>query len=203
MTRPCYQPSVLERRTAGLWALLLLGCGGPLGSELFVHGAPPSRADAVVVLGNRPARTAGGDAAPEITRRVARGVEVFEGGHAPRLVLVGSAEEAEVMEDLALALGVHPEALRTDGRSRHTADNARYGVAAACGARRPCRVIVVSSAYHLRRARHLFECAGAEVQVAAAAIPDDAGYQVSFTAYEYAVRLVNIFRDACALAAGE
>jgi len=193
---------VLARRTAGLWVLLLVGCGGPLGSELFVHGAPLSRADAVVVLGNRPARTSGGDAAPEITRRLERGVEVFEQSHAPRLVLVGSAEEAEVMEDLALALGVHPEVLDTDGRSEDTADNARFGVETACGARRPCRVIVVSSPYHLRRARHLFECAGAEAQVAASPIPDDPLYQVFFSAYEYAVRLMNVFRDPCATAAG-
>jgi uncharacterized SAM-binding protein YcdF (DUF218 family) len=63
-------------------------------------------------------------------------------------------------------------------------------------------VILVSSPYHLERARRLFGCAGAEVQVAGTEIPEDPGYRAGFTAYEYGARLGGRFANACARARG-
>lgn len=186
-----------------------LGCGAPLGRELFVPARPLTRADAIVVLGNRPPRGPDGRIAPELERRVRRGVELYQQGLAPRLVVTGGpapggGTEAEVMAAHARALGVPDGAIVREDRSRDTAENARFSVAALCGGRRACRprVIVVSSPYHLRRAVRLFECAGADPQPAATPIPDDLGYQVGFTAYEYALGLAAIFDDPCARAAG-
>lgn len=194
----------MGRTALVLAAALASACAQPRGRELFVHGAPLVRAEAIVVLGNRPSRRDDGRIAAELDRRVRRGVELFEAGWAPRLVLVGAADEAPVMQARALELGVPPGALAADAASVDTATNARRAMVILCDGRADChpRVIVVSSAYHLRRARMLFRCAGARVQVAASAIPDDPVWQASRAAYEYAVALTYVFDDACARAAG-
>ncbi|MCB9597366.1 MAG: YdcF family protein [Sandaracinaceae bacterium] len=180
----------------------LAGCASPLGRELFVHGAPLRRADAIVVLGNRPSRTSEGGIAPELDRRVQRGVELFDEGLAPLLVLVGAAPEAEAMLERARALGVSEAAVRVDGTSRDTADNAREAVRLVCEGRPRCepRMIVVSSPYHLRRAAQLFRCAGVDPQVAASPLPDDLAWQASRAAYEYGVRLAYVIDDPCSRA---
>jgi len=189
------------RLRCGLF-LILVGCGGPLAPELFVHGARLSHADAVVVLGHRPPSTSGGAVAPETDRRMRRGAELYRRGLAPLLIITGSAEEAQVMVSRANELGVPASAIRVDRHARDTADNARNAVQLACGGQSACapRLIVVSSAYHLQRAQRLFVCAGAQTQVAAAEIPDDRLYQISFAAYEYGVRFAYVFYDACARA---
>lgn len=197
------------RRAFG-WLLItttLAGCG-PLGSELFVHGAALRPADAVVVLGNRPPRKPDGSVADETGRRVRRGVELFEQRLAPRFVVTGGpapggGTEAQVMSAYARELGVPADAITEEGRSRDTAENAGFSHRLLCPDEQHCAddIIVVTSPYHLRRAARLFECAGFRVQAAAAELPNDTGYQASFTAYEYAVGLTGLFRDSCARAA--
>jgi uncharacterized SAM-binding protein YcdF (DUF218 family) len=203
-------PALVPGLALASWLALAGGCNGPLGPELLLPRARPTPAAAIVVLGNRPPLDAEGRVAPETARRVRRGVELFERGLAPILLVTGGpaphgGTEAEVMAGYAEALGVPPEAIVREPRARDTAENARYAVELLCeGEPEPCRpsVIVVSSPYHLRRAVRLFECAGAEVQHAGTPIPDDRGYQASFTAYEYGVRLYYVFVDACARARG-
>ena len=197
----------MRKKSVLLVIAFLASACAPLGTELFVHGAPLSNADAIVVLGNRPPRTEGGEVAPETARRVRRAVELFGQGLAPILVVTGGpapggGTEAEVMGAYARELGVPSHAVIEERRARDSADNARLVIELLCRDRSECRprVIVVSSPYHLRRARRLFECAGAVPQVAATEIPDDAVYQASFAAYEYGVRISYIFDDACARA---
>jgi uncharacterized SAM-binding protein YcdF (DUF218 family) len=192
---------------AAVLAVLALGCGVP-GRELFLQETALRRADAIVVLGNRPPRDAQGAVAPETARRVRRGVELFEAGLAPILVVTGGAApgggtEAEVMAGLARELGVPDASIVREPRARDTAENAGHTIALLCRDRRPCTpsVIVVSSPYHLRRAVRLFECAGARAQAAPAELPDDLGYQAGFSALEYGVRVAYVFDDACARAA--
>ena len=183
-------------------ALIAAGCTGPIGRALFVPPTPLTPADAVVVLSNRPPVTAGGEIAPETERRMRRGVSVFQRGLARIFIVTGNAREAAVMRAFALALGIPESMILVDGESRDTADNARNAVNAYCGGSANCApdFIVVSSPYHLRRAARLFRCAGAHVQLAATDVPDDGGYQVSFAASEYAIRLGYLFYDACARA---
>lgn len=197
---------VSRRRAIGGLTLALLagGCAGPLGRELFLREQVLHRADAIVVLGNRPPRDAMGEVAPETARRVRRGVELYRRGLAPRLLVTGGpapggGTEADVMAAYARELGVPADAIVSAPFVHDTAENAGSSIAVLCGANDACRpdVIVVSSPYHLRRAVRLFECAGARAQHAATEIPDDRGYQGSFTAYEYAARLATIFDDAC------
>ncbi len=195
-----------QRYGIALLGLLAAGCGVP-GRELFLPTVPLHRADAIVVLGNRPPLDEDGHVAPETARRVERGAELFREHLAPRLVVTGGRDpdgtvEADVMARYAEELGVPASAIVREGRARDTAENAGYSVAALCGGRAGChpRVIVVSSPYHLRRAVTLFRCAGARAQHAATTLPDDLGYQLAFTAYEYGARLAYVFDDACARA---
>lgn len=183
-------------------------CGQPLGPELLLPTQPLTPADAIVVLGNRPPLDDHGRVAPETARRVREGVALFRRGLAPRLLFTGGpaprgGTEARVMARYALELGVPADAILREERSRDTAENAHNSVTLLCrGERCHPSVIVVSSPYHLRRAARLFECAGARVQTAGTEIPDDVGYQASFTAYEYGVGLAYVFDDACARASG-
>lgn len=185
---------------------MLAGCGVP-GRELFLRETALRRADAIVVLGNRPPLDENGQVAPETARRVRRGVALFQAGLAPLMVVTGGrspsgAIEADVMAAYARELGVPEEAILREPRARDTAENAGYSIALLCEDRADCApsVIVVSSPYHLRRAVRLFECAGARAQHAATEVPDDLGYRASFTALEYGVRLAYVFDDACARA---
>lgn len=187
--------------TVGVVAIA--SCGVP-GRELFLVPMALRRADAIVVLGNRPPLV-GGEVAPETARRVRRGVELYERGLAPILVVTGGSvrpTEAEVMARYARRLGVPPEAIVVEDRARDTAENARFTVEALCRDRDLCapHVIVVSSPYHLRRAVTLFRCAGARVQYAAGALPDDRWERARFAAIEYGARIAYVFDDACARA---
>lgn len=203
--------SARGRGAAGLLALLLaalwaLGCGVP-GRELFLPPRPLRHADAIVVLGNRPPVDAEGRITLELARRMRRGVELYERGLAPRLVVTGGESggivEADVMARYAEANGVPASAVVRERRASDTAENAGLSVRALCRGRSDCapRVIVVSSPHHLRRAVALFRCAGARVQYAASDPPEDRGAQIAAAAHEYAARLAYIVDDACARAA--
>jgi uncharacterized SAM-binding protein YcdF (DUF218 family) len=207
--RSCIPRRSARSQRAGVTFVLLIcaGCGIP-GRELFLPVLPRlERADAIVVLGNRPPVDDEGRVMPETERRIRHGVALFHADAAPVLIVTGGADargivEADVMAQIARELGVPRAAIVRERRARDTVENARYSVAL-CPRRdrsRPCRVIVVSSPYHLRRATRLFECAGARVQWSATELPDDLGYRASFAALEYGVRLSYIFDDACARA---
>ncbi|ACF46750.1 protein of unknown function DUF218 [Prosthecochloris aestuarii DSM 271] len=129
-------------------------------------------ADAVVVLGGVTVQVPGvrygewGDAAD----RFEGGVEVFRGGKAPLLVLTGAKMpwapdarvEGELLRERALLLGVPEESVRVTGRVGNTADEAREVRKLLAGIARP-RVILVTSAFHMRRAAMLFRHAGLRV----------------------------------------
>ncbi|MCU0673182.1 MAG: YdcF family protein [Myxococcota bacterium] len=167
------------------------------------------RADAIVVLGNRPPVDAEGRVRPELRRRVETGVRLWKEGRAPLLVMTGGPApsghvEAEVMRELAVELGVPPDAIRVEGRSRDTIENAGFTIAMLCGeAHEDCepRLLVVSSPFHLPRAGELFECAGARVVVAPTPLPDDPEhaetYAETFTRSESFVRFAYAFVDPC------
>lgn len=197
-----------RRPPASLFLILFLGSHcGPLGPELLETPQPLTQADAIIVLGNRPPTDEHGRVMPETARRVRRGAELFAAELAPRIVFTGGssgegAVEAEVMADRAEELGVTRGAMRLERCAQDTVQNAGLSVrllATEIGNRAP-RIIVVSSPYHLGRARRLFECTGAQVQTAATEMPPDLGYQAAFTAYEYAVRMAYALSDPCSRA---
>ena len=169
---------------AGLGALLLL-------SQPFVASAllislqvddplpaagPLPQADAIVVLGadlDPGTPELGGPSVGALSlQRVRYGAHLAHRSGLPVLVTGGpiSAEKdtvARLMADALRDLGI--EARWIEGRAADTRENARFSaeLLAADGAR---RVLLVSHAWHLPRARGAFEAAGLEV-IAAPTVP--------------------------------
>ena len=149
--------------------LLRLARGTPLALWLALCGAllpftypalaaplrlstPVGGADAIVVLGGGVDER--GRPTPGTTERVLYGVGLWKEGYSPRLLFStgapGGISEARVMREMALALGVPPEAALTEERSLNTYENIREvdGIFRQKGWK---RLILVSSPYHMRR----------------------------------------------------
>ncbi len=75
---------------------------------------------------------------------------ILSGGARP-----GSRPEAEIMKDYLLGLGVKEKYLIAETRSRDTYDNARY-TAEICEKEHFKRVLLITSAYHMKRSVMLF-----------------------------------------------
>ena len=127
-------------------------------------------ASAIVVLGT------GRHAAPGPERRSEwvdadrffGGIELFQAGRAPKLIFTGgwspstpqAPPEGDVLLRQAIALGLPPAALASTARVVNTAEEA-IAVAALLPPRAP--VILVTSAFHMKRAQRLFERRGLRV----------------------------------------
>jgi uncharacterized SAM-binding protein YcdF (DUF218 family) len=195
-------------------ALLVLVLGGSiplLSRSLLLPQQPLAPAEAIVVLGSGPPVDKDGRPQAELKRRVAQGVKVFQQGLAPVLVMTGGNTylnyyEADVMRDAAVKLGVPESAIRREREARDTIGNARGTINLLCQGkeRSTCApsVIVVSSPYHLQRAKMLFECGGAKVQTSAAAPPPEWTRRLAFTLHEYQVRFNYLWLDECARVRG-
>lgn len=159
----------------GLWAvatpLVATGLAYPLERRfpaVLAEQAP--QADAIVLLGGalsgarppeRPSFNLGGGA-----DRVWHAAALFKAGKASWVLVAGGNQpgaagiqvEAEAMRSMLLTLGVPAAAIRMEGLSRTTAENARQsqGLIRAVGAK---RVLLVTSALHMPRALRTFEAA--------------------------------------------
>lgn len=179
----------------GLWAvatpLVATALAYPLERRfpaVLAEQAP--QADAIVLLGGalggarppeRPSFDLGGGA-----DRVWHAAALFHAGKASLVLVSGGNQpgadgiqvEAEAMRSMLLTLGVPAAAIRLEGQSRSTDENARrsLGLIQAAGAK---RVLLVTSAMHMPRALRTFQAAlgGAGVTVLPAstdvvALPD-------------------------------
>ncbi|MEM9067306.1 MAG: YdcF family protein [Myxococcota bacterium] len=169
-----------------------------------MRAEPLRNADAIVVLGNRPPVDDTGAIRPELRRRIETGVALFQAGRAPILVVTGGVApsghvEAEVMRDHAVSQGVPQGRIRMEPNARDTIENAGFTLRMLCGDDPHCApsIIVVSTPFHLPRARRLFECAGARVQLAPTPIPEDPAYGRRLRFSERLVEVYYGFIDEC------
>ena len=107
--------------------------------------------------------------------RLVHAAALFHAGRAPLILLSGGGQpgtrpEAERMRDILLVMGVPDQVMRLERESRNTHDNAVNSarLLAAVGAR---KVLLVTSAFHMRRAEALFSAQGLQV------IPAPTDYQ--------------------------
>jgi len=135
----------------------------------------PSRgevADAIVVLGCR--------GLARLTRRLDRGIRLFEEGAARLLILsgggAGAVPEAEIMRRMALAHGLPERAMLIEPGSRNTVENA-CETARLLRSRGLCSVVLVSDRVHLPRAALLFRLAGLRPVGWACVPPPSAGWE--------------------------
>ena len=174
---------LISRRRSPIWAALLLFwlCSTPLLSDRLMaaveqHGQrlDPStmpKADAIVVLSGM-LKTAPGPAAisewTEASDRFWGGLALYHAGKAPRLIFTGGwvpwqpdiPPEGQQLQTLAQAQGIPPRAITTTGKVSNTAAEAQ-----AVSTLLPPNptLLLVTSAYHMPRAQHLFEQTGATV----------------------------------------
>ena len=118
-------------------------------SLLWVEG-PRQNADALVVLGG------------DILHRAPRTLELYRAGLAPRVIISGYGDCAEVRRYL-VGKGVPAAAIETECESHTTRENAQFTIPQLrrLGAK---RVIIVTSWFHSRRALHCFQHYAPEMQ---------------------------------------
>ena len=147
--------------------MLLIGCSLVLAALIWAvlarHFAPLSNSsrqtfDAIIVLGT-PADS-DGNPTPEMLDRVTEGVQEYERGVAPHMMLTGGAAhngfvEAEVMARVAEAQGVPASVISEEKQARDTLQNACYSERI-LNSHGWHSVEVVSSASHLSRAAMIF-----------------------------------------------
>jgi uncharacterized SAM-binding protein YcdF (DUF218 family) len=149
------------RRRAGVTLIAIVGLYGLVFETPFAWwmaeplrmSAVPQRADAIVVFAGGVGES--GKAGGGYQERVARAVELYRSGMAPRLVFssgyVFTFPEAEVMRQLAIDHGVPSEAIALETRASSTYENVVFTTAMlATEGRRSA--LLVTSPYHLRRA---------------------------------------------------
>jgi uncharacterized SAM-binding protein YcdF (DUF218 family) len=166
-------------RTVRTWlglgaAVAVWAAAFPL-AQMFFFGTTDYRrpADAAVIFGARV--YASGAPSPLLADRIRTGVELYEAGLVPTLIMSGGDgadgfNEAQVMRDVAIADGVDPAAIVVDAAGVTTEATVANSMAllAPNGDAAP-RVIAVSQAYHLPRVQLSFATAGIDVLTVPAA----------------------------------
>lgn len=168
---------------AGL-GLLLLGSNSIVGSylirsaESWAVRRPVSEmatADAIVVLSNGRTVAPGSERVSEWGDgdRFFGGIELFRAAKAPQLVFTGAwlspdpevPTEGAVLATEAVALGIPAERIVVTNKVRNTADEATEVAALLHRSKSATpRVLLVTSAFHMPRARQLFEQKGIVVE---------------------------------------
>jgi uncharacterized SAM-binding protein YcdF (DUF218 family) len=134
--------------------------------------------DAIVVLGGAARGDTHLGTLPDLNQQADRLVyaaELYRAGKAPLLVLTGGGQEgarpeAQMMKEILAVMGVPSRAILMERASRNTYDNALYS-AVVLNNKGIKRILLVTSAFHMRRAVPLFERQGFEV------IPAPTDYQ--------------------------
>ncbi len=131
--------------------------------------------DAVLVLGA--ATAAPGVPGPALRRRLEHGCAVLRARGARYLLVSGGSvgpppAEAEVMRDMAVALGLDPTRIIVEDQARNTFENAVYAgrIIRQHGWR---RVVLVTDRFHQPRARYVFARLG--LAVTFDAVPPEPG----------------------------
>ncbi len=181
----CLPPSPRQRRWMRAWLaaglLLLLVIAMPVSSYVLMsllEGWHPKASpdagpfDAVVVLGGG-LKEAGTlrpvvELSDESRQRTICGVQLYQQGVAPRLLLTGGdarvfgsgTKEATAMQEWAIQVGVPSHALVLEDRSRTTYENALESKRLLGSG---TRIALVTSAYHIPRAAAVFARQGFDV----------------------------------------
>jgi len=151
----------MPRPSGRTLTLIIAACLGPwaLGATIldqFGQRRPDAeRWDAIVVAGCRV--DPGGVPSPALQQRTALAVELWNRGYAPELAFTGGVgdnppSEATAAAQYAVSLGVPSDVMVLEDRSTSTEENARF-LAEQRGYE---RVLLVTDAYHVFRARQVF-----------------------------------------------
>jgi uncharacterized SAM-binding protein YcdF (DUF218 family) len=174
---------LISRRRSPIWAALFLFwlCSTPLLSDRLIAaveqhrqrldpGTMP-RADAIVVLSGM-LKTAPGPAAisewGEASDRFWGGLDLYRADKAPRLIFTGgwlpwspnALPEGQQLQEIAQTQGIPPSAITVTDKVNNTAAEAQ---AVSTLLPPDSTILLVTSAFHMPRAQHLFEQTGITV----------------------------------------
>ncbi|MEM9255730.1 MAG: YdcF family protein [Pseudomonadota bacterium] len=127
-------------------------------------------ADVIVLLGGAMRGHTHMGTLPDLNQhadRLVHAVHLFKSGKAPLILLSGGAlpgnrPEASQMQDILNVMGVPSDRVLQEPRSRNTYENALYG-AQLLDKFGFERILLVTSAYHMRRAMAVFTAQGVDV----------------------------------------
>ena len=134
-------------------------------------------ADAIVVLGGyTDATNSGVVELGDAVDRLFHGMRLYRAGKAPRVMLVGGAArgnlpEAQVMANLLVEFNISRDVMLLEDKSRNTRQNGLNAVVIMQD-KDIKKILLSTSAYHMRRAQAVFEKLGIEV------VPAATDYQV-------------------------
>ena len=161
--------------------------------------APPQPADAIVVFAGGVGES--GQAGGGAQERVARAIELYRAGMAPRMILssgyVFTLREAEVMKAIAVGNGVPDDAVLLERAAANTRENVANS-ARILNEHGWKRILLVTSPYHMRRATLTWRKLAPDIQVTPSAAATSEFYthqrgaslrQIRGILYEYAAIL--------------
>ena len=197
---------------AGVGWLWVVGCGAfseAVGCHLEREFPPAAvetlpQADAIVVLGGGMCACRAVSPYAEMfaaADRAWHAARLYKAGRAPLVIPTGTGEESSTVP-LLLDLGVPRTAIRVEDQARNTEENARFverllaGAGRAEGAPRP-RVLLVTSAWHMRRSLLMYRRYAPGLDIVPAAADYDATMCHAMPA---AGNMPKIFPDASSLA---
>lgn len=138
--------------------------------RMMVQAVP--QGEAIVVLGGGVSPAGHGELYPNLESgadRIWHAARLFHASKAPLVLLTGGSDpdhsatsEAEAMRRFMVDLGVPDQSIVLEQRSRNTTQNAEYS-GVILSERGITRVVLVTSALHMPRAKGLFEAQGLEV----------------------------------------
>lgn len=144
----------------------VLGCSleKPYLSMQMAESAP--KADAIVLLGGGMAKPYGEISYPDMSLsadRVWHAVRLYKAGKAPVIILTGTGDDSSTVP-LLLDFGVSKSAIMIDVESRNTYENSRFTekMLLATGGKK-AKILLVTSAWHMRRASGNFSKTSLEV----------------------------------------
>ena len=167
-------------------AILLLGCGwlylcatAPFANFLtgllergYVSRAMSvvEKADAIVLLGGATRGDTHMGTVADLNQRADRlvhAVALYKANKAPVVLVSGGSAtggrpEAQQIKDLLIIMGVPTDRILLENASRNTRENAQFS-ARLLKSRDLHRILLVTSAYHMRRSQALFEAEGLAV----------------------------------------
>ena len=171
-------------------ATAMLFLAAPLVSHSGAEKETPALkpADVIVGLGFGPASDKQGKPSAELARRVEKAVELYKAGLAPNMIFTGANTgagcEAEVMEEVAVKMGVPADKIFTETRATDTITNAKYSVAI-MKQHGWKSAILVSNPYHVHRGKWLFDSnPGIDIQTADAKTPVSPLYHLATLTHE-------------------
>lgn len=175
-----------------------------IGTGLYVamYEADPElpEGDVIIVLAGNAGKDGGVNGSTEL--RLAKAIELYEAGAAPKLVMTGGGEPpvAEAMRDVAIEAGVPEADIMLESASHSTLQNALF-TADIEELDKSARILLVTHKYHLPRAWTSFRWAGFSDVTRVAANPDDPFQPTGTFLWETVKWPLNIVRAAAASAA--